>query len=248
MARFMNRMYHLRLKSLLASIAGLLVAAVVCRAEPTTERPQVLRHAVFVKFKEGTSEAEIRKVVSAFDALPKNIREIQGYQRGTNESSAGYTDGFTHCFLLTFADEAGRAKYLPHEEHKAFVEVLKPHMETAFVLDYWGTPAKEAEGRLLKHAVFLKFREGVTTEQVKAVEQLLAELPGSCPSVKAFEWGTNNSPEKLNDGFTHCFMLTFADPAGLNAFAATPAHAEAVAQVMALAEKGRILDFWTQDR
>ena len=42
----------------------LLVALLVrvCRAEETKESPKVLRHAVFFKFKDGTSDAEIRRL------------------------------------------------------------------------------------------------------------------------------------------------------------------------------------------
>ena len=94
---------------------------------------KVLRHAVFFKFKDGTSDADIQKVVDAFDALPKKIDSIKGYERGTNVSEIGFDDGFTHCFLLSFADEAGRAKYLPHPDHKAFGATLGPHLDKAFV-------------------------------------------------------------------------------------------------------------------
>ena len=41
-----------------------------------------------------------------------------------------------HCFMVTFADDAGRAVYLPHADHKAFVEVLKPSLDKVRVLDF----------------------------------------------------------------------------------------------------------------
>ncbi|MFM7851875.1 MAG: Dabb family protein, partial [Flammeovirgaceae bacterium] len=45
--------------------------------------------------------------------------------------------GFTHCFLVTFRDEAGRAAYLPHAEHLKFVDLVKPRLEGVLVVDYW---------------------------------------------------------------------------------------------------------------
>jgi hypothetical protein len=45
--------------------------------------------------------------------------------------------GYTHCFLVTFRDEAGRAAYLPHAEHKKFVELALPKIESVLVVDYW---------------------------------------------------------------------------------------------------------------
>src|SRR5689334_20757068 len=112
-------------------------AATVCLAEDAKQSDKVLRHAVFFKFKDGTSDADVGKIVEAFDALPKKIDSIKDYQRGTNVSPSGFDDGFTHCFLLTFADEAGRAKYLPHPDHKAFGSTLRPHLDGVFVIDYW---------------------------------------------------------------------------------------------------------------
>lgn len=96
-----------------------------------------LRHVVLFKFKEGTSAVDIKKVEAAFTALPSKIPAIKGYEWGTNNSPEGLDKGFTHCFFLTFDDEAGRAIYLPHPDHKAFGDVLTPHLEDVLVLDYW---------------------------------------------------------------------------------------------------------------
>ena len=71
---------------------------------PTKDPSQVLRHAVFFSFKETSNEAEIREVVDAFRALPSKIDAIKEFRWGTNNSSEGHDDGFTHCFFLTFDD------------------------------------------------------------------------------------------------------------------------------------------------
>ena len=96
-----------------------------------------LRHVVLFKFKDGTSEADIQKVEMAFSELPNKIPEIKGYEWGINNSPEGLDKGFTHCFFLTFDSEAGRAVYLPHPDHKAFGDVLTPHLADVLVLDYW---------------------------------------------------------------------------------------------------------------
>jgi hypothetical protein len=236
-------MYAVKLTAIVLGVLSVLPVAAVCRAEDTKEPEKVLRHAVFFTFKDSASDEDIGKVVAAFDALPKKIDSIKGYQRGTNTSTAGLDDGFTHCFLLTFADEAGRAKYLPHPDHKAFGAALGPHLEKVFVVDYWGQPGKDSSERGLKHALFLKFKESASEEEVKAVEEALAELPSQCDTIRAFEWGKNNSPEKHDEGFTHCYMFTFDDVEGLKAYASAPAHTAVVEKIMAVAEKGRVLDF-----
>jgi hypothetical protein len=96
-----------------------------------------LRHVVLFKFKDGTSEADIQKVVDAFTALPSKIDVIKSIEWGTNNSPEGLDQGFTHCFFLTFASEEDRDIYLPHPDHKAFGAVLGPHLDKVLVVDYW---------------------------------------------------------------------------------------------------------------
>ncbi|WP_194775121.1 Dabb family protein [Pararhodonellum marinum] len=99
----------------------------------------LLRHVVLFSFKEGTTQAEVKEVEDAFKALPKKIPQIKGFEWGTNNSPEGLDKGFTHCFFLTFESEADRYVYLPHPDHKAFGEVLKPYLKDVLVVDYWTT-------------------------------------------------------------------------------------------------------------
>ena len=96
-----------------------------------------LRHVVLFKFKATATTEDIQKVEKAFAALPSKIAEIKSFEWGTNNSPEGLDKGFTHCFLLTFESEAGRATYLPHPDHKAFGDILGPHLEDVLVVDYW---------------------------------------------------------------------------------------------------------------
>lgn len=98
---------------------------------------QQLRHVVLFKFKDTATPQDIQKVEQAFANLPKQIKQIKGFEWGTNNSPEGLNQGLTHCFLVTFKSEADRAIYLPHPAHKAFVEVLLPHLDKATVIDYW---------------------------------------------------------------------------------------------------------------
>jgi hypothetical protein len=103
----------------------------------STQGNQVLRHVVMLKFKDGTSASDVKKVEDAFRALPLKIKEIQSLEWGTNNSPEGLNQGFTHCFFLTFSSEQDRAVYLPHPAHKAFGAVLGPHLDKVLVVDYW---------------------------------------------------------------------------------------------------------------
>jgi hypothetical protein len=210
-------------------------------------KDRVLRHAVFFKFKDTATKADIERVVDAFRALPSKIDEIASLESGESIGKSGMTDGLTHCFLLTFADEPGRDAYLPHPDHKAFGDVLRPHLDKVFVIDYWGRPEKSPPKKKLRHAVFFKFKEGTPEEAVRAVEEGLAALPAKIDVIKAFEWGTNNSPEKHDAGFTHCFLFTFGSEKDLKAYADHPAHVAAAKDLLPKMEAVRVLDFWADE-
>ena len=100
-------------------------------------KDSVLRHVVLFKFKKETTEKELKNIERAFAELPAKISEIIDFEWGTNTSIENLNKGFTHSFLVTFKNEEGRAIYLPHPNHKAFVALATPYIEDALVLDYW---------------------------------------------------------------------------------------------------------------
>jgi quinol monooxygenase YgiN len=99
-----------------------------------------LRHVVLFGFKEGTSAEDIRKVEEGFAALPSKIDGIKEFEWGTNVSIENKNQGFSHCFLVTFEDEAARDAYIPHPAHQDFVGVVRPLLTGSLVLDYWSRP------------------------------------------------------------------------------------------------------------
>jgi hypothetical protein len=101
------------------------------------ESKQVLRHVVLFKFKDGTSSQQIRGIENAFCALPGKINTISDFEWGTDVSVENLQQGFTHCFVLTFRNEAGREIYLPHPAHREFGQMLGPHLDKVLVIDYW---------------------------------------------------------------------------------------------------------------
>lgn len=207
---------------------------------------QVLRHAVFFKFKETSTDEQVTEVVDAFRALPGKIESIIDFAWGVNNSPEELNDGLTHCFLLTFKDAAGRAEYLPHPAHKEFGDVLRPHMERVFVIDYWGTPPQSKLEKELKHFVFFKFKKDAAATEVEKIEEGFAALPGKIEAIKAFEWGRNNSPERHDNGFTHAFLVTFDSEEGRAAYLPHPEHEAFVKQLKPILEEARVLDFWAQ--
>lgn len=108
-----------------------------CQAVKQTRGQKVLRHVVMFSFKPGTTPEQIKAVEEAFAQLPQKIDTIIDFEWGTNNSPENLAQGFTHCFFLSFRDEAGRAAYLPHPEHKAFGATLGPVLDKVLVVDYW---------------------------------------------------------------------------------------------------------------
>ncbi len=101
------------------------------------ENEKVFRHVVLFKFKDGTTDAQSKEVVDAFRDLKNKIDVIQDFEYGTDLSVENRSQGFTHCFFVTFADEKGRDAYLPHPAHKAFGTLVGPRLDKVLVVDYW---------------------------------------------------------------------------------------------------------------
>jgi hypothetical protein len=115
--------------------AGLALMSIKSNAAP--DAPRLLRHVVLFKFKSDAPRDKVQEVVDAFAKLPKQIDAIKDFEAGTDNSPEMKSKGFTHCFVVTFADEKGREIYLPHPAHKEFVKIVGPVVEDVLVVDYW---------------------------------------------------------------------------------------------------------------
>lgn len=95
------------------------------------------RHVVLFQFKEDTSDSTIAAIEQAFHALCDELPFVKDFEWGRNASPENLNDGFTHCFLVTFASAADRDVYLPHPAHVAFVrDYLDANLQKACVVDY----------------------------------------------------------------------------------------------------------------
>jgi len=101
------------------------------------ECPKTLKHVVLFKFKEGTTPEKIKEVETSFAALPGKIDVIKGFDAGTNVSVENHSEGFTHCFVVSFSSEADRDAYLVHPAHKEFGKSLGGCLDKVLVVDYW---------------------------------------------------------------------------------------------------------------
>ena len=96
----------------------------------------MLQHIVLFKFKPETTPEKVAEIIAAFEALPSKIKEIKGFQWGTNNSPEKLDKGLTHAFILTFDSEKDHDTYLPHPAHKAFGGVVGPWLADVTVVDF----------------------------------------------------------------------------------------------------------------
>jgi hypothetical protein len=118
-------------------LAVVLFASSQVEAQNKKSTEAMYKHVVIFKFKETSSKASVDTVVNAFVALKDQIPVVKGFEWGVNVSPEHFDQGFTHCFVLTFANTDDRDKiYQVHPAHKNFQKILGPHMDKVFVVDY----------------------------------------------------------------------------------------------------------------
>jgi Stress responsive A/B Barrel Domain len=76
----------------------------------------------------------------------------------------------------------------------------------------------------MKHIVVFKYKAGATSGQINEVTSAFKALKDKIPGIVSFEYGVNSSPENLNKGFTHVFLITFENAAARDAYLPHPEH------------------------
>jgi hypothetical protein len=109
-----------------------------------------------------------------------------------------------------------------------------------------GGAAHSQERSLLRHVVLFSFKPGTSPEQVKSVEDAFRALPGKIGCIAGFEWGTDVSPEKKAEGFTHCFFLTFHSEVDRDAYLVHPDHKAFGAVLRPYRDKVLVVDYWAK--
>ena len=61
----------------------------------------------------------------------------------------------------------------------------------------------------IRHVVHFKFKKEAKPEHVEKITEEFAALKKKIAEVESLEWGTNSSPEGMDKGFTHCWIVNF---------------------------------------
>ena len=104
----------------------------------------------------------------------------------------------------------------------------------------------EREDKLLRHVVMFEFKEDASESEIQKVVDAFRALPSKIPQIHDFEYGTNNSPEGLNEGLTHCFLVTFKSEQDRAAYLPHPAHQAFVELLGPHLKRPVVIDYWAR--
>jgi len=104
----------------------------------------------------------------------------------------------------------------------------------------------KSQQSVLRHVVMFGWSENTPAASIDKIVDAFKSLPGKIKEIKGFEWGINNSPEKLNQGLTHCFTLTFNSEKDRDTYLVHPDHQEFVKALTPAPTHVTVLDYWTK--
>jgi hypothetical protein len=95
----------------------------------------------------------------------------------------------------------------------------------------------------VKHVALIKFKAGTADEQIQKIFDEILDLTETVPGIEDYVSGVNNSPEGLNQGFTHGFVMTFTDAAARDAYLPHPEHERVKTLALPQIESVIVFDF-----
>lgn len=96
----------------------------------------------------------------------------------------------------------------------------------------------------LRHVVLFGWKANASKDSIEIAIKAFGELPNQIKTIKSYEWGVNNSPEKLNQGLTHCFVLTFSSEKDRDDYLVHPIHVAFTKLLPNILDKVTVLDYW----
>ena len=82
------------------------------------------KHIALLRFKPQTPRETIAEIFESLDELQVQIPGIVEICSGPYESPEGLHKGFTHAFVVTFADCESRDAYLEHPAHEKLKQMI----------------------------------------------------------------------------------------------------------------------------
>lgn len=101
----------------------------------------------------------------------------------------------------------------------------------------------------VRHVVAFKYSADAAQADIDKVTEAFRALQHRIPGILAFEYGTNNSPEGLDDGFTHLYLITFESAQARDTYLPHPEHEKfgALLGELGVVEDVFVIDYVPQD-
>ena len=94
-------------------------------------------HLVLVKFPAHKAH-RMADLAANLDVLHRALPGFLSCTGGPYSSPEGLNQGYTHGFVMTFADAAARDHYLTHPDHDKLKQAFLPDLEGAVAFDFEG--------------------------------------------------------------------------------------------------------------
>jgi hypothetical protein len=91
---------------------------------------------------------------------------------------------------------------------------------------------------MIHHLVVLRIKKDAKPAQITRVFAELDGLKKKIPGILSFAGGPYSSPEGLNRGFTHGFVMTFRDSAARDGYLPHPEHEKVKERILPLLDGG----------
>lgn len=91
---------------------------------------------------------------------------------------------------------------------------------------------------MIRHIVLIRFRSDIEAAEIEAALKQVVALRDKIDGIVAINAGENNSPEALEKGFQHGFVVDFVDAATRDAYLPHPEHVIVGTKLVELAENG----------
>lgn len=116
----------------------------------------------------------------------------------------------------------------------------------AQIVDLYEMADSSEKPGVLRHVVLFKFKADTPGDTIHKIEKAFYSLPDKISEIEDFEWGLNNSPEGINKGFTHCFVLTFSSEEDRAIYLPHPDHKSFGEILDPWLEDVLVIDYWSQ--
>lgn len=96
---------------------------------------------------------------------------------------------------------------------------------------------------MIRHFGMFQFKPEITDDQIDECFSEMSGMVGKIPGFVNMEYGPYESPEGLNEGFTHGFIMTFDSPESRDKYLPHPEHERVKEIVVPRLERLVVFDF-----